>query len=332
MTRFLHLFALLPAACAACAWAQPSYKLVDTIAIEGPARWDYLTLDGAAHRLYVAHGERVDVIDTQTDRQVGAIEGTPGVHGVAIAHELGLGFISAGRDNSVTVFDLDTLARRAKIAVGRNPDAIIYEPSSSRVIVFNGKSRDATIIDAKRGEVAGTVALGGKPEFAQRDDAGMIYFNVQNTAEVAVLDPVKMAVVRRTGIAPCRDPTGLAIDARRRLYSVCENRLMVVTTTVGTIVAQLPIGTGPDGVAFLDGSAISANGRDGTLTVVRAEDNGSFKVIDTVPTQAGARTIAADPATHRLYLPTSDLKEVSGSRRPQGVDGTFRVLVFEAVQ
>ena len=309
--------------------APPSLKEVDRIHIGGEARWDYVSLDSANHRLYVAHATQVEVIDTQTDKLVGTIPDTPGVHGVAIAADLGLGFISDGKADRVTVFELATLKTRASIAVGKDPDTILYDPASHRVMTFNGHSSDVTLIDAVHGTVVGTVAAGGKPEYAQPGEGGLVWFNVEDSNEMAVLDPAQGKIVRRVALAPCEGPSGLAVDDRQRHYAVCENRQMAVVASDGKVIGRATIGTGPDGVAWMDGAAFSANGRDGTISVVRETAPGRFETTETIPTAAGARTIVADPATHRLYLPTADLQPAVAGARRVGVPDTFYMLVLE---
>jgi DNA-binding beta-propeller fold protein YncE len=314
---------------AGAASATPSLKISNTIAIGGDARWDYLYADSEQHRLYVSHGTQTEVIDTQTNKSAGTIADTNGVHGIAIASDLGLGFISNGKDNSVTVFELSSLKTRTTIKVGGNPDAIIYVPQTQRVVTFNGASKDATVIDAKKNTVLGTVKIGGKPEFAQLDSAGDIYFNIEDSAELAVLSSSTLKLTQRFALKPCDSPTGLAVDKDQRFYSVCDNKLMMVTAHDGKNLAQLPIGAGPDGVAWMDGYAYSANGQDGTLSMVGADASGKLQTLATVPTAIGARTIAADSSTHRLYLPTADYKPAQNGGRRQGIPGTFRVLVVD---
>jgi len=304
------------------------YKIVDTIAIGGAARWDYLYVDSAAHRLYVTHGSQTEVIDTGTDKLIGTISDTQGVHGVAIATDLGLGFTSNGATDTVAIFDLTTLKITGSVKVGSNPDAIVYAPVAHKVITFNGKSANASIIDTKTMQVAATVPVGGKPEFAVVAADGNVYFNIENTAQIAQINLTTNKMETPHSLKPCDEPTGLAIDARQRLYSVCSNKLMMVSGTNGKIIAQLNIGSGPDGVAVLDDQALSANGQDGTLSAV-GEVNGKFVSMATIATQTGARTIAADPATHRLYLPTADFLPATGQERRKGVADTFRVLVLE---
>src|SRR5580692_6315529 len=229
--------------------AAPNYKVVNKIKVGGATRWDYVYVDSANHRLYASHMSQVEVIDTATDKLVGTITGTNGVHGIAIAQDLGRGFISDGGDNDVTVFDLKTLAVVSKVKTGQNPDSIIYEPVTHRVFTFNGRSSDSTAIDAKTGMVlAASIPVGGKPEFAQVDGKGHIYANIEDKAEIIEVDAKNAVVAKRYSIAPCDSPSGLAIDAKKgRLYSVCDNNMMVVSDpAAGKVLATPAIGAGPD--------------------------------------------------------------------------------------
>jgi YVTN family beta-propeller protein len=325
MNRLALMLLALPLAASA---APPALKEVTRIPIPGETRWDYLTVDSAAHRLYVSHATATEVIDTTTEQRIGTIADTAGVHGIAIAADLGKGFISNGRANTITVFDVKTLKTTATIGVGTNPDAIVYEPTSRRVMTFNGKSQDVTIVDAARDVVMATVPVGGKPEFAQLGANGEVWFNVEDTNEMAVLDPKTAKLVRRLPLAPCDSPSGLAVDDQQRLYAVCENHQMVVVSAQAKVLARPLIGAGPDGVAWMDGAAWSANGQDGTISVVETT-SGRFETVTTIPSAPGARTIAADPATHRLYLPTAELQPAKEGERRAGVPGSFYVLVLE---
>lgn len=327
MNRLALLLLALPLVASA---APPALKEVARIHVGGQARWDYLTIDSAAHRLYVSHATVTEVIDMQTNKVVGTIADTAGVHGIAIAPDLGKGFISDGRANTITVFDLKTLKTTATIAVGTNPDAILYDPASRLVMTFNGKSQDVSIVDAVSGAVVATVAVGGKPEFAQLGANGQVWFNVEDTNEMAVLDPKSAKLVRRVSLAPCESPSGLAVDDQKRLYAVCENHQMVVVGSDAKVLGRPAIGAGPDGVAWMDGAAWSANGQDGTISVVETT-TGRFETVATLPSVPGARTIAADPATHRLYLPTADLQPGKEGERRTGVPGSFYILVLEKV-
>jgi len=325
----MKYLAVLLATQAAAMAAVPSYKVVDQIAIGGEARWDYVYLDSAAHRLYVAHGKQTDVIDTTTNKVVGAVTGSNGVHGIAVARELGKGYATSGEDSTVTVFDLDSLKMTSSIAVGNKPDAIVYDAIDQRVVAFNGHSDSASIIDAKAGTVSGTVELGGKPEFAVVDAKGKVYVNLEDTGELAVLDPKAMKVTKRIALKPCEEPTGLAMDDKQHLFSVCKNHKMMITSLKNGHVAEAPIGAAPDGVAWLDGYAFSANGGDGNLSVVGLAAGGKFSTVATLDTAYGARTIAADPVTHKLYLPTADFQPAEGDAKRKGIPDTFRVLVLE---
>jgi DNA-binding beta-propeller fold protein YncE len=310
--------------------------VVATIALPDPVRWDYVSVDPAAHRLYVAHRERVDVIDIRDHRSVLQLAPTPGVHGAAAASDLNRVFTSNGADGTVGVFDATSGELLQTVKAGKNPDAIVYEPLTQRVFAFNGKSSDATAIDARSLKVlADSIAVSGTPEYAVADGRGHVYFNIEDKSELAVLDAQTLQIQRHYSLAPCEGPSGLAIDPGGRLYSVCQNGVMVVSDPVqGRVIGQAAIGRGADGVAWLDGKAYSANGRDGTISVVSEGTDGHFETIATVPTAQGARTIAADPDGHVLFTPTADFKsrpasDVAKPGRPEAIPGTFRVLVLK---
>ena len=323
-------------ATAAALAAPPTYKVVTKIKIGGGVRWDYAYLDSDNHRLYVSHGTQTEVIDTATDKLVGTIPDTKGVHGIAVANDLGKGFTSDGTDNDVTVFDLKTLKVLSKVKTGQNPDAIIYEPVTHRVFTFNGRSKDATAIDAKTGDViTAAIPVGGKPEFAQVDGKGHIYVNIEDTNEIIEVDAKNSLVSKRYSIAPCDGPSGLAISAKKdRLYSVCGNKVMIVSDpAAGKVLASVPTGPGTDGVAFDDGYAFSANGGDGTITMVGETSPGKFEAMATIPTMRLARTIAADQKAHKLYLPAAELGAPAApgpdgkTPRPAPVPDSFQIVV-----
>jgi hypothetical protein len=323
---------ILPVASAVA--APPAYKVLNKIKIGGATGWDYSYVDSANHRLYVSHTAQTEVIDTATDKLVGTIPGTTGVHGIAIANDLGRGFTSDGRDNDVTIFDLKTLKVLGKVKTGTNPDAIIYEPVTHRVLTFNGRSSDSTIFDGKTGEiVAASLPVTGKPEFAQVDGKGNVYFNLEDKNEIGVIDAKNATLTKHYSIAPCDGPSGLAIDPKNRLYSVCGKKVMVVSDpATGKVIGQAEIGLGVDGVAFDDGYAFSANGRDGTITMVGETSPGKFEAVATIPTQNGARTIASDQKAHKLYLPTAEYGPPAESKdgkagRPSVLPDSFMVLV-----
>ena len=314
----------------------PGYRVTDTLKLGGDGGWDYLTFDPASRRLFVSHGTHVVVVDVDTKSAVGDIPDTPGVHGIAIASDLGRGFISNGRSATVTIFDLKTLGKIGEVKTGENPDAILYDRASGRVFTFNGRSGDATAFDAAHGTVAGTIPLGGKPEFAVADGKGRVYVNIEDKSEIVALDAKALQVKSRWPLEPCEEPSGLAFDSEHgRLFTVCRNRLMaIVDATTGRIVTTLPIGSGVDGAAYdpATGLVFAANG-EGTLTVAHEDSPDSFRVVENVPTQAGARTLALDPKTHRVFLSTAQLgprpaptAEVPRPR-PSIVPGSFVVLV-----
>jgi DNA-binding beta-propeller fold protein YncE len=315
----------------------PRYHLLRKIPLGGEGGWDYLLCDASSRRVYVSRGTRVVVLDADSGATVGEIPGTEGVHGIAIDPELNRGFTSNGRGNSVTVFDARTLAVVGEIkTTGENPDAILYDPVSKRVFTFNGRGKNATAIDPAAGVAAGTIDLGAKPEFAVSDGAGRIYVNLEDTNEMAVLDPRGLRLVTRWPLAPCEEPSGLAIDRKNhRLFAGCSNRLMaVVDADSGRLVATLPIGRGVDATAFDAGAAMAfASNGDGTLTVVRERAPDAFSVADNVPTQRGARTMALDEKTHRIFLATAEFGPTPAptaerpNPRPTIVPGTFTILV-----
>ena len=316
--------------------APTGYHVTDTLKLGGDGGWDYLAFDPASRRLFVSHGTHVVVVDADSGATVGDIPDTPGVHGIAIAADLGRGFVSNGRRATATIFDLRTLAKIGEVKTGENPDAILYDRASGRVFTFNGRSGDATAFDAAKGTVAGTVPLGGRPEFAVADGQGRIYVNIEDKSEIVALDAKGLQVKSRWPLKPCEEPSGLAFDPQHaRLFPVCSNKLMaVVDAGSGRVLTTLPIGGGVDAAAYDPGTGlVFASNGEGTLTVVHEDSPDSFRVVETVPTQPGARTLALDPKTHRVFLSTAQLgprpaptAEVPRPR-PSIVPGTFVVLV-----
>lgn len=313
------------------------YHLARKTVLGGEGGWDCLTVDSKARRVYISRGTHVMVVDADTSAVIGDIPNTNGVHAIVVVTELGKGFTSNGRDNSVTVFDLKTLKPVATVPVGKNPDLIIYDPVSKRVFTFNGASHDTTAIDSKTNAVVGTVSLGGKPEVAVSDEKGHVYVNIEDKSEIVQFDPLKLTVINRWSIAPGEEPSGLAIDRKhRRLFSVCGNKMMaIVNADNGKVITTLAIGAGPDGAEFDPETrlAFSSNG-DGTLTVVHEDALDKFTVVENVPTQARARTMAIDYKTHQLYLVSAEFGPVPAATetqpRPRApmVPGTFTLLVF----
>ena len=288
--------------------ADAGYHLIKTYKLGGDGGWDYLTLDRSSNRLYISRSTHVIVINPDSGEPVGDIPDTPGVHGIALASELGRGFVSNGREGTVSVFDLASLKVLSKIKVGENPDAILYDPASKRVFTFNGRSHDATAIDAAKGTVVGTIKLDGKPEFSVSDEKGEIFVNLEDKSELLALDPAKLEIKARWPLAPCEEPTGLAIDREhRRLFSGCGNKLMaIVDADSGKVISTLPIGEGVDATAFDPETGLAfASCGEGVLAVVHEDSAHKFSVTKNVPTQRGARTMALDPAKHRVFLVTA---------------------------
>jgi len=301
-SAFLLLTTLVAAA------AGPVYHLLNTYALGGDGGWDYLALDSSARRVYISRATHVIVIDADSGKPVGDILDTPGVHGIALAPELGRGFISNGREGTVTIFDLKNLTTISKVKAGENPDAILYDPASKRVFAFNGKSQDATAIDAATGAALGTIKLEGKPEFAVSDGKGGVFVNIEDKSQIDAIDPAKLKVKASWPLSPCEEPSGLAIDRKNhRLFAGCDNKMMaVVDSDTGKVVATAPIGDGVDANAFDPGTGFAfASCGEGVLTVVHEDSSTKFSVVDNVPTQPGARTMALDEKTHNVYLVTA---------------------------
>ena len=296
---------------AAVAWAAmgPGYHVVTTYKVGGDGGWDYLTADSDARRVYISRGTHVMVVDADSGKTVGDIPDTPGVHGIALAPELGRGFTSNGREGTVSIFDLKALATSGKVKAGDNPDAILSDPATKRVFTFNGRSQDSTAIDAASGKVLGTIKLDGKPEFAASDAKGEIFVNIEDKSELVAIDPNKLEIKAKWPLAPCEEPSGLSIDRKnRRLFVGCGNKMMaVVDADSGKVLATLPIGEGVDATTFdpATGLAFASCGADGVLTVVKEESPSKFGVVENVPTQKGARTLALDAKTHNVFVVTA---------------------------
>ena len=285
------------------------FGLLREYPIGGSGGWDDLTVDAAARRIYVPHAGRVEVLQADTGAKLGAVEETSGVHAVAIASEAGRGYTSNGRTNDMTVFDTKTLAVLGRIPAGKNPDAIVFEPTTKAIFCFNGRSNDVTVADVATTAVRGTVALGGKPEFAVADGKGRVYVNIEDKGTVVVLDAKTLKVAATYPLAPGTEPTGIAMDMEaRRLYSACGNETMVVLDAdTGKVVATAPIGKGADGAAFdpATKTAFASCGRDGQLSAVREVSPGVFAPLSPVPTRNGARTMTRDAKTGQMLLPTA---------------------------
>jgi DNA-binding beta-propeller fold protein YncE len=314
-----------------------AYHLAKEIPIAGDTGWDYLSIDAAARRLYVTHGSHVVVVDVDSDTVVGDIADTPGVHGFAIAHELGKGFSSNGAESKVSIVDLRSLATETKVTTGEGPDAILYEPGRKEVYAYDGKAHAATIIAATSGQVVATVPLPGKPEFSAADPAaGKVYVNIEDKDEVVVIDTRSHQIVNTWPIAPGESASGMAIDSgNHRLLLGCDNHLMLMMDSrTGKVVASVPIGSGVDANAFDERTqlAFSSNG-EGNVTIAHEDSPARLSVVQTLQTQASARTMALDPTTHRIYLAAATFQpepepKAAGRHRRATVPGTFKVLVY----
>jgi len=307
------------------------YHVVKTVPVGGEGFWDYLAVDSAARRLYISHGTHVQVMDTGSYALVGDIPDTQGVHGIALAPELGRGFTSNGRANTVTIFDLKTLKTLGTASTGANPDAIVYDGVTKRVFTMNGRSNNSTAINAADGTVAGTVDLAGKPEFAAADGKGNIYVNLEDKSELVQLDAQNLKVLNRWPLAPCEEPSGLAMDqVNRRLFAGCHNQMMaVVDADTGKVVATPAIGQGVDANRFDPETKYAfASCGDGTLTVVHEDSPNKFSVVEDVPTKRSARTMALDEKTHNIFLSAADFEPPApGERRGKMKPGSFVILV-----
>jgi YVTN family beta-propeller protein len=320
----------------AVAFAPSKYEVKQKYVLGGEGGWDYLTYDPAGKRLFISRGTHVMVVDPAKGSVIGDIPDTTGVHGIALAPELGKGFTSNGRDNTVTVFDLKTLKETAKIKIeGENPDAILYDPASQRIFTFNGRSKNATVIDAAKGTVVATIPLDGKPEFGASDGKGKVFVNIEDKSELTVIDAKKAAVLNTWPLAPCEEPSGLAMDQKhRRLFAGCHNKMMaVVDADSGKVIATPAIGQGVDANAFDADQqlAFSSNG-DGTLTVVHEDSPDKFTVVENAETQRSARTMALDTTNHDVYLVAADFDEAPPAKegeRPRRTmkPGSFTLLV-----
>jgi DNA-binding beta-propeller fold protein YncE len=324
----------------AAAFAQSGYHQIKKISIPGDGFWDYLTTDPDTGRVFVSHGTEVDVVDGKKGEVTGKITGLKLVHGIALAPEFNKGFISDGAANQVVVFDMKTLAKVGEVAAGTNPDGIIYDPGSKRVFAFNGRSANATAVDAEKGTLAGTVVLEGKPEFPAPDGKGHVYVNIEDKSEVMDIDAKALMVVHKWPLAPCKEPSGMAMDtATRRIFSGCDNKMMsVMDADTGKVVTTVPIGEGVDATWFDPGTknVFNSCGDEGVLTVIHEDSPDKYTVVENVKTEKGARTMALDPKTHTIYLANAQVEMVppppggDAKARPRRkvVPGSFGLLEF----
>ena len=318
--------------------AEENYKFLNEIPIGGEGGWDILTVDSAARRLYLSHATKIIVVDLAQNAIAGEIADMPGVHGFVAVPELQRGFSSNGKEAKSSVVDLKTLSTTLKVDTGENPDALVYEPRRGEVYIFNHTGRSATVIEAKMAKVISTIPLGGSPEFAVADSAaGRVYCNVEDKNEVVGIDMAKHEVVAHWPLAPGEEPTGIALDAaHHRLFVTCHNKMMeMLDTTTGKVLATVPIGAGVDGCAFDDTSQLAfASCGEGTTTIAKEETPDKLSVVQTLKTERGARTMALDPKTHRIYLPTAQFEPApspspgASPARPKIIPNTLKLLVY----
>lgn len=326
---------------AAPAGQAAGFHSVNSWKLGGEGGWDYLSVDSDAKRVYISRSTHVMVVDAEKGTVAGDIPDTQGVHGIAIAADVGRGFTSNGRSNDVTIFDLKSLKVLGRAKTGEGPDAILYDPASKRVFAFDGRGKDATAIDAASGEVAGTIPLGGKPEFGVADGEGKLFVNLEDKSEIVAIDSKKLAVLNHWAIKPGEEPSGLAIDVKHHLlFSGCGNQKMaIVNAESGAVITTLPIGHGVDACAFDPGTGNAfASCGDGTMTVIHEDAPDKFSVVENVATKRGAKTMTLDPKTHLCYLGAADYEAAPAGggggdspqqrRRPNMVKDSFTLLVF----
>ena len=317
--------------------ATSGYHVIKTIPVGGEGGWDYVYVDSDARRVYVSRGTHTIVLDADTYAVVGDIPDTQGVHGVAVASDLGRGFTSNGGSNDVTIFDLKTLKSIGTAKTDVNPDAILYEPVTKRVFTFNGGRRNvgggknATAINAADGTVLGAIDLRGKPEFAAADGKGSVYVNNEDSSELHHIDAASLKELHHWPLAPCKSPSGLAMDVKnRRTFSVCDEKVMaVMNVDTGKVVATPAICEGPDASAFDPSTGyVFASCGDGNLTVIHEDSPDKFTVIENVPTKRSARTMGLDLKTHNIFLPAADFDPPApGERRGKMKAGSFVIVV-----
>jgi DNA-binding beta-propeller fold protein YncE len=314
------------------------YRVVRQFELGGDGRWDYVTLDTVSDRLFIARQDRVMVVDPKTGKLLGVVGGLDGAHGVALDYGTHHGFATSGRDGKVTMFDLRTLEVLGRSPAAKDADAVLYDPASHHVFTFNGDAASSTVIDPASGKAIGSIALGGKPEFGVSAGDGKLYVNIEDRGEIAEIDAKAQRVTRRWSLAPCTEPTGLAIDRKHHLlFSGCHSQVMAISdATQGKMIATVPIGEGVDGAAFDPATALAfASNGDGTLTVVHEDSPARFHVVSSVPTKRGARTMALDQRSGRVFTVTADLGPAPAPTaeqphpRPTIVPGTFTLLVLE---
>jgi len=307
------------------------FKIEKKIALEGGGRWDYVTTDPEAHRVYVARATHVSVVDSESGKVVGDIPDTPGVHGVAVAPDLGIGFISEGGAAKVAVFDLKTLKVESTIATGENPDSILYHPSTHLVFEKNGKSKSTSVIDAKTKQVVATIPLNAKPEFFAYDENGNIFVNLEDTHSIAVIDSASKKLKATWPMEGCEGPSGLALDRKtHNLFSSCDGKLMVVDSKTGKVRQSVEIGDDCDGAYFDPGTGnVFASAGAGKFSIIHADSSGKYAVVQEIETPKGSKTMGLDPVAHKVYLPSAKFTgDPTAHPRPSVVDGSIQLLVI----
>ena len=317
------------------AWAQKQYKVVNRVKLGGEGGWDYLTYDKDAHRLFITRGNHVMVVDTNILKVADDIPDLSGIHGVALAPELGRGFISNGGDNSVTIFDLKTLKKLDNVKVGERPDAILYDPFTKYVFTFNARGKDSTVVDAATGKVVGAIPLGGKPEFPATDAKGTVFVNIEDKSQIVEIDAAKITVLNTWSVTPCQEPSALAFDkAHHRLFAGCDNKMMaVVDSDSGKVVTTVPIGGGVDaGRLNPNTQEVFMSCGEGVLAVIHEDSPDKYTVTQNLPTEKGARTMAMDYENNVAYLVTArrESKPPAPGQRPAMVPGSFELIVVKA--
>jgi len=327
------LWMLAAVAALATAAEAPGFKLTKKFPVLGDGGFDYIVFDGSANRLYVSHGTEVDVVDPDSGKLLGKVEDTPGVHGIAIVPNLHRGFVTNGGNATVSVFDTETFKTLTRIPIAKDPDFVMYDPLSKRVLVCHGDAAQITAIDPEKQAVAGKIDLGGGAEAAVINRRGQGFVNLEEAAMVVNFDPQALKVIHKWPIAGCKTPTGLAMDsANDRLFIGCRSKVLAVMDAGnGKVIATLPIGERVDAVAFdADNKLIFASNWDGTVSVVRQKGADEYVSVSDIQTQKSAKTMAFDPKTRRLFLSAAEMEPPpAGQRRMRPKPGSFTVLVVE---
>jgi DNA-binding beta-propeller fold protein YncE len=328
------LLALTLAAAPLIAQSSSPYRITHTYTLGGDGSWDYIVPDPAKHRLFIGRQNRVMVVDENSGALLGEVTGIQGAHGTALAESTGHGFATSGNDQSVVMFDLNTLRVLGRIPAAEDADAIIYDNASNRVFTFNGDAHSSTVIDPRAGTLITNIPLGGKPEYGASAGDGTVYANLTDTNEVVEIAAKTATVSRRWSTAPCKQPVAMAIDtAHHRLFSGCRSGVMAVSDyQAGKVVATAPIGAGVDGAGYdtASGDAFAANA-DGTLTVIHQDAADQYHVIETIQTAPAARNMGLDPANHRVFIVSAKFGPAPAGGRGRGavLPGSFTLMVIE---